>query len=399
MLTQIAAVSLMNLRNVPARAGMSSVVVAGVAGVVAVLISVLSMHQGFEDTIAKSARADRAIVLSQGAETESEGAISQEAMRAIGDAPGVKKGADGRPIISAETLVFAAVARKSDGINAYVTLRGVGPEAFQLRPEVKLVSGRMYRAGLHELIVGQAAQTQFAGLQIGSRIPLNQGDWTVVGVFESDGSAYASQMMGDATSLMSAYGRHQFHSVTALLESERAFPAFRDALATNAAAKLSPMTELAYFSGLAGPLQRFLRLVAWVIGSMLAVGALFGALNTMYFAVVARSVEISTLRAIGFDTAAVATSVLLEAMLLALAGALIGATAAYVLFNGNSMSTVSGVLGSSQIVYPMLIKPSLIMLAILLACALGIVGAIYPAVRACRLSMSSSAGTRMRVAT
>jgi putative ABC transport system permease protein len=395
MVKEIAAVSLMNFRNIPARLGMSSVVVVGVAGVVAVLTSVLAMHEGFANTIARSARPDRVIVLSDGAESESEGNLYRNQLQAIEDAPGIRKDAQGRAIVSAETLAFAAVAKKADGLNAFVTVRGVGPAALELRPEMRLVSGRMFRSGLRELIVGQAAQRQFAGLEIGNKVALNQGDWTVVGVFTSTGSAVESQLMGDVGALQSAYDRTFFHSITVLLESVGSLSTFRDALTVNPAMRVSLQTEPAYFAGLTQPLQRYLNLVAWVIGTMLATGALFGALNTMYFAVSSRAAEISTLRAIGFNTVAVAASVLLESMLLAVAGALIGTALAYALFHGATLSSIGGVMGASQIVYSIQITPGLIARAIAMACVLGLIGAIFPAIRACTISPSSSARTKL----
>src|SRR5215831_5432650 len=204
-LTQIVAVSALNLRNIPERAGTSLVIVIGIAGVVAVLISVLSMSLGFRKTIDNSASADRAIVLSQGADSEAGSNLSRANVLNIVDTPGIRKGANGKPIVSAEVLIAAPVARKGDRSDAFVTLRGVGPEAFALRNEFKLVAGRMFQPAVHEILVGQSALAQFAALEIGSRITLREGEWTVVGVFTSEGNSHESELIADADTVLSAY--------------------------------------------------------------------------------------------------------------------------------------------------------------------------------------------------
>jgi len=388
--TQITAVSLLNLRNIPKRVGTSLVIVIGIAGVVAVLISVLSMSIGFRKTIDNSARADRTIVLSQGADSEAASNLSRANALSIVDAPGVKKGSSGKPIASAETLIVAPVARKGDRSEAYVTLRGVGSEAFALRPEVKLVAGRMFQPAVHELLVGQSALAQFADLDIGSRITLREGEWTVVGIFTSEGNSHESELMADADTVLSAYALTSFNSLTVLLDSQASFGAFKDALTTNPALTVDAKTEPEYFATVSKPLNRILDLVATTIGGIMAIGALFGALNTMYSAVSSRSTEIAMLRAIGFGGGAVVVSVLIEALSLALLGAIAGVATAYFGFNGHAISTIGGTVGNSQLVYSLTVSPRLMALGMALACAIGFLGGLFPAIRAARLPVAAA---------
>jgi putative ABC transport system permease protein len=387
---QIAAVTLLNLRNLPQRSGSSLVIVIGITGVVAVLISVLALSTGFRRTIDNSARADRAIVLSRGAESEGGSGLPRAAVAILLDAPGIRRNADGRPVASAETLIVAPVARKSDGTDAYVTLRGTGPLASELRPEVRLVAGRMFQPAVRELIVGRAAQSRFAGVAIGDRITLRGGEWSVVGVFESGGNSHESGMLADAETVLSAYQARNFASVTVQLASPESFDRFKDALTTNPSLEVEVKREPDYVATVSRPLHRILDLVAYSIGGIMAVGALFGALNTLYSAVSARSREIATLRAIGFGSSAIVTSVFIEALLLTLLGAGIGAAIAYVLFNGHAISTIGGTLGGSQLVYQLIVTRELIFLGIALAVLLGFLGGLFPAIRAARLPIAAA---------
>ena len=218
------------LRSIPYRLGNSLVIVIGIGGVVAVLISVLAMSAGFQRTALGDARPDRAIVLSRGAESESTSSLSRENVAAVLAAPGIRKGADGRPIASAEVVLVAPVARKSTGADAYITLRGVGAQHFELRPELKLVSGRMFAPGLHELIVGRAALAQFAGLEVGSSIRLHDGEWTIVGVFAGGDSVRESEVLSDAQTVLSSYKLDTFNSVSALLAEAGSLATVQDAL-------------------------------------------------------------------------------------------------------------------------------------------------------------------------
>lgn len=392
-LQQIVAATAFCLRSVPHRSGSSLVIVIGIAGVVAVLISVLAMSTGFERTIRGDARADRAIVLIQGADSESSSSLTRANIATVQAAPGIKGDENGRPLVSAEALLVAPVARKHNDADAYITLRGVGDHYFSVRPELALVAGRMFAPGLREVIVGEAAQTQFAGLEIGGVLRLHDGDWAIVGVFSGGDNVRESEVVADAQTVLSAYKLNAFNSATAVLESPRSFAQFETALRRDPTLSVQVLAEPEYAAIVSRSIHRLLRAVAITIGGIMAIGALFGALNTMYSAVIARTTEIATLRAIGFGSAAVIASILIEALLLALAGACIGAAIAYAAFNGRAISTLGGARWDSQVVYSLTITPALLAIAIAIACVIGLLGGLFPALRAARASVAD--GLRM----
>jgi putative ABC transport system permease protein len=379
---QILAVTAANVRSIPLRPGNSLVIVVGIAGVVAVLIAVLAMFAGFRATIQGDGRADRAIVLTRGATTEYDSSLSREGVATVMNSPGIKHDTRNRPIVSAEVILVAPVARKRDDSDVNVTLRGVGEQYFGMRPELKLVSGRMFRPGNQELVVGASAQAQFAGLEIGNQVRLQDGDWSVVGTFAGAGGSRESEVVADAQTVMSAYKLDAFNSMTVMLASANMVTGLKEALTRDPTLLVDVRTEPEYLASASGGVNRMLRLVAYAIGSIMALGALFAALSSMHSAVAARTVEIATLRAIGFTPSAVAISVLIEALLLALLGAAIGVAIAYAGFNGTTISTLGGALWDSQLVYSLRITRSIAASAILLACALGLLGGIAPAIRA-----------------
>jgi len=388
LVRQILAVAAMNLRSVPQRLGNSLVIVIGVAGVVAVLISVLAMSLGFRATVKGDARTDRAIVLGRGATTEYDSSLSRENVAAVMNASGIRRDERDRPIVSAEVILVAPVARKKDLSDVNATLRGVGEQYFVMRPELKLVSGRMFRAGNQELLVGAAARGQFAGLEIGNQVRLQDGDWTVVGTFAGGNGSRESEVIADAQTVMSAYKLEAFNSVSVMLESDDSIANLKGALVQDSTLLVDVRTEPEYLATASSSVNRMLRIVAYAIGSIMALGALFGALNSMHSAVAVRTVEIATLRAIGFSSTAVAAAVLIEALVLALIGAAAGVVIAYAAFNGITVSTLGGALWDSQLVYSLSITPSLVMIAVLLACALGLLGGLFPAIRAARSNVA-----------
>jgi putative ABC transport system permease protein len=383
-LRQAAAVTVMNLRSIPARLSTSLVIVVGIAAVVAVFICVLAMARGFIETATRSGRIERAIVLGRGAESEAAGGFSRDNATTILNAPGIMKGADGNVIGSAEHIAFVLAPDARTGQDAFVTVRGVGPHAFALRPEMKLVEGRMFKAGLNELIIGRAAQRRLAGMKIGERIPLPQGDWTIVGVFESNGDSHESELLTDANTLLAAMRRGEyFSSATVWLENESSYDTFKDSVTTNPTLMVDVKREPAYFADVSKPIGRLLTIIAYVIGGFMALGAVFGALNTMYSAISARSVEIATLRAIGFGHGPVVVSVFVEALLLALTGAALGAGIAWFFFNGNSVSTVTGN-SPSQLTFSLAVTPGLVAVGAGSAIVIGLIGGLFPALRAAR---------------
>lgn len=389
-LTQILVATALSLRSIPQRLGNSLVIVVGIAGVVAVLLFVLTMYVSFRHTINADGRAERAIVLSRTALEESDSGLSLENIAAVTDAAGIKHDAQNRPMVSAEVVLEAPVARKRDNSDVNVTLRGVGPVYFALRPELKLVSGRMLHPGTQELLAGEAAHHQFAGLDIGDQLRLQGGDWTIVGTFAGGNGSRESELVADAKTVMSAYKLDSTNAVSVWLASPDSLPTLAAALAAQATLSVAVRSEPEYLAAASDSTNRMLRLVAYAIGAIMAVGAFFSALNSMHSAVASRTVEIATLRAIGFSATAVAISILIESLLLALVGAALGVAIAFVAFNGAVISTLGGALFDSQLVYALTITPSLVVISVLLACALGLLGGAFPAIRAARASVADT---------
>ena len=387
-LSQITSISAMNLRSVPQRLGTSFVIVIGIAGVVAVMLSVLAMSIGIMKTIANTGRDDRAIVVRSGSQDELGSALSREQGVTIMDAPGVRRDATGKPIASAETLTVVDLPTAAGDSWANVTVRGVGPKLFELRPEMKIVQGRMFRPAVNELIVGTKAVSQFPSLAIGKHIKFTGGQWEIVGVFESAGDRHESEIFGDSETVMSAVRRNGYQPVTVLLQSRDSFDAFKTSLTTNPTLSVDVKRESEFFAEASKPISRVLSIVAYVVGGIMAVGALFGALNTMYTAVSARGKEIATLRALGFGAAPVVVSVFVEAVTLALLGGALGAFAAWFFFDGNVVSTSGG--GVAQIVFALTLTPGLVAVGVIWACAIGLIGGLFPAVRAARLPVATA---------
>jgi putative ABC transport system permease protein len=251
----------------------------------------------------------------------------------------------------------------------------------QVRPELRLVAGRMFRPGLHELVIGQAAQQQFRGLDLGKVIRLHDGDWTIVGVFAAGDSVRESEAIADATTVMTAYQLSTYNSTTALMASDSSFAMFSQALKLDPSLKVSVMREPDYLAMVSGDIHRWLKSVAYLIGCIMGIGALFGALNTMYSAMAARQNEIATLRALGFSPPAIVSSIVLEAVLLSLAGAFVGIGMVYTAFNGQAINTLGGSLWDTQIVYTLSVSLPLVLVAIALAGSIGILGGLFPAIR------------------
>jgi putative ABC transport system permease protein len=389
MLTEIAAVSAMNIRSVPQRIGTSSVVVIGIAGVVAVLISVLAMSTGLVKTLQTTGPDDRAIIVRTGASVELVSILTNEETLAIGDSAGIKKGSDGRPLASPETLMIVNL-QKSGGGKASAPFRGMTQAGFAVHPEIKIVEGRAFRPGVAEMIVGKAAQRLYQGLAVGSQLTLRGTVWTVAGVFESGGSSHDSELIADSRTLDSAYQRGgASQSVLVVIDPKAGFGGLKDSITTNPRLQVDVATEKDFATRESDQISRILSIVAYVVGGIMAVGAIFAALNTMYSIVSTRSREIATLRAIGFGPVPVVVSVFVEILLLALAGGLCGAAIAWLLFNGHSVNTLGGGVGG-QLIFDLVVTPGLIALGIAWACLIGIVGGLFPAIRAARLPVATA---------
>ena len=389
-ISQTLAVTAMNLRNIPRRLGNSLVIVIGMAGAVGVFIPILAMAISFRATIEGDGSDTRAIVLTHRATAETESSISRVEVAAIMDYPQVRRDSRDRPMVSAEIVLVAPVSRKRDHTDVHVTLRGVSGQYFAMRPELELRSGRMFESGKQELIVGVGAVSQFDGLEIGESVRLQDGDWTVVGTFAGGNGARESEVVADALTVMSAYKFDAFHSLTVALRSPHELAAFNDTVGLNSKSILVARSEPEYLETASEPINRILRLVGYSIGSIMALGALFSALNSMYTSVTARSIEMATLRALGFSSLPVAGGVLIEALILALIGAALGAAFAYALFNGATISTLGGAVWDSQPVYSLSITPALAISVVLIACAIGLAGGLLPAIRAARANIAEA---------
>lgn len=379
------AITLMNFRSIGSRIGTSMVIVVGIACVVAVLIGMLSMSKGFEKTLKGTGTDSRALLLSAGVLAELSSGIGPDALPLLRALPGIRRDAEGRPLVSAEIMVITEL-RRGEGqqqANVNVALRGVEPAGLTMREEVKLVEGRMFQSGLREVIAGRQATQQFEGVGVGRTLHFRGSTWTVVGVFDSGGDAHESELWTDADTARSAFGRTGASSVLVQLESAEGLPAFKDAVTADPRFRLDVQSERAYFTAQTQNFTRQLGIVTTVVAVIMAFGALFGALNTMYSAVATRRVEIATLRAIGFSAGPVVVSVLTEAVTLAVAGGLIGAGVSYLLFNGMTVST----LGQSftQVAFSFAVTPDLLVRGLVWSVVIGLFGGLFPALRAARL--------------
>ncbi len=386
MWKQITAVTAMNLRSLPQRLAASLVVVIGVAGVVGVLMAVLGMATGLSRTFADTGDPSRAIVIHRAANSEGLSNIDLGWLGPIEDAPGVLRGPHGELAASPEYIVGLNLPKRSGG-EASVTVRGTSAAGFLVHPEWRIVAGRMFRPGLREVVVGSAAAGEFSGLDIGRHVQLGGNDWTVVGRFTSGGDSHDSEILADVRTLMSAFNWGAYSSVTVRLDSPASFEQFRRALNANSSLEIDVEREQDYYQGQAKQISSLLYVVSTVVGVIMAIGAVFTALNTLYSAVAARTGEIATLRAIGFGPAGIVVSVLAEALLLSVLGALLGAAVAWLLFNGSALSTGGGEF-DSQVMFKLLVGPSLVAVGIAWACSIGILGGLLPAVRAARLPVA-----------
>ena len=382
---QTLAITWTGLSTLPQRLGATSVIVVGIAGVVGVLIALLAMAAGFEATLKQAGSTDTAIVLRAGADAELSSGLDRNTTTLVAQAPGVLRDAQDRPIASAEVVVIANVPQRSTGTDANVEVRGVSPEVWSLRPNAKIIEGRRFKPGLREMIVGRGALAQFAGLEVGSAIRLNNQDWKVVGVFAT-GDAHESELWGDAESVAAAYRRGGFQSVTVRLTGPEAFDAFKAALIGDPRLKVDVQTTRDYYNKQSAQLTNMIRALGTGVAIIMAIGAVFGALNTMYAAIAARSREIATLRALGFSGVPVIVSVLLEAMLLALLGGALGAAIAYALFNGYTVSTLGG--NFSQVVFQFQVSPALLLQGLQWSLTIGFLGGFFPALRAANIPVT-----------
>ena len=388
-LSQVATVTWLGLRTVGQRLGSSLATVFGVMGVVGVLIVVLSIGEGFRKALVSAGSDDTALVLRSGSDNEMTSGLLRDDTRIIAEAPGVLR-ASGGPVASAELYVVVDVPKRSTGTDANVPLRGVQPAAFQVRDEVKMVEGRKFEPGRNEIIVGKAAAAEFAGLEVGSKKRWGGVEWTVVGIFEANGGLSESEIWCDVGVLQPAYRRGStFQAVYAKLESAAAFNRFKDTLTTDPRLDVKVIRESEYYEAQSRILHSIIRGLGFFIGLVMAVGATFGALNTMYSAVATRTREVATLRALGFGSVPVVISILAEALFLALVGGALGAAVAYLGFNGFQAATMNWST-FSQVAFQFAVTPPLIVLGTVFALVIGLIGGLFPAIRAARMPVATA---------
>ena len=384
MLSQIIAVTSVNLRSITQRLGSSAVAIIGIAGVVIVFLGVLSIGEGFQSAMAGVGDPQNVIVMRAGSDTEMTSGLSGDQARLIMDAPGIARNERG-PIASPELFVIVGHPTKKDPSDANVPLRGVSSAALAVRPEVKIVEGRMFTEGTNEIVVGRAASRQFANLTVGSETKWGQNRWKVVGIFEDGGSAAESEIWSDAKVLQPAYQRgNSYQSVYVRLPSVEGFQAFKDALTANPQLSVTAIREPEYFAAQSEVLHKIISTIGYLIAGLMGIGAVFGAVNTMYTAVASRTREIATLRALGFSSFPVVFSVLSEAVFLSVVGGLIGGIVAWLAFDGYQTSTMN-FQSFSQVAFAFAVTPRLLGLALAYSVVMGLVGGMLPAVRAARL--------------
>jgi putative ABC transport system permease protein len=387
VLRQIVAVTLLNLRTVPQRIGSSAVAIVGIAGVVVVLVAVLSIAEGFRTVMREAGSPGRALIMRSGADSEMTSGLGGPETDIIKQAPGIRR--DGSTALaSAELFVIVDLPKRSTGTPANVPLRGIEPTAFAVRDEASIVEGRMFGFGTNEVIVGRAASRQFSGLDVGSEIRSGQVSWRVVGMFEADGSVAETEIWCDARTLQGAYRRgNSYQSVLLRLESEGAFDGARDWMTSNPQLNVDVRRENDYYASQSTALTTTIQTIGFAIAGLMAIGAIFGAILTMYTAVAARAREIATLRALGFNAGAVLVSVIAESLTLGAIGGLIGGLAAYAAFHGYQTSTIN-FQTFSQVAFAFRVTPGLLALGLVWSLAMGLVGGLLPAVRAARLPIS-----------
>jgi putative ABC transport system permease protein len=386
--TQIHEVTMMNLRSIPQRLGASLVIVVGIAGVVGVLVALLSMSQGLNKTLGSTGRVDRVVITRGGSNGELSSFLDRSNATLIKQDPAIAKATGNLPLASGELIVITEVPRFGQKTGANVTMRGVEPNGFELRPELKIIEGRKFKPGLREIIVGQAASKQFDGLRSGATLRFRGQTWTIVGIFSTGGDVHESELWTDTETAQSAFGRSGVSSIIASLSNVDSFEAMKNRLTSDPQLNVEMKTEYDFFSGQSSTLTLLINVLALIVAIIMGIGAVAGALTTMYSAVSARTQEIGTLRAIGFGAMPVVASVMAEALILALAGGIVGALIAYIAFNGYSVSTLGS--GFTQVAFQFSVTPVLVLIGLVIAVFIGFIGGLLPAIRAARMPVTAA---------
>ena len=375
MLRQIWIVSVLNFKSLTSRFWQSMVIVVGLAATVGVMLSMLSVAAGMRQAYLNAGDPNRAIVVSKGIEQEGQSAITRAMAPMIAAAPGIAKDPAGKPLADRNLNMGVPVLRK-DGSKGFTTMRGLTEVGQGVRPELKIVQGRMFQSGKREMIVGVGAQMMFQRMQIGDKVILPDGEWPIVGVFAT-GDLLEGQLVGDTETLITSLHKTNYNTVLVRLTSPDALNRLKSALTTNPTLSVDVIRHSDWYARIASQSTFALALLGYTVGTVMAIGALFGCLNTMYSAVSTRGREIATLRALGYGAFPVAMSVILEAVLLSVTGALIGAGIAWALYDGKQ-----DLFGNS--VFHLSVSPAQIQLGVIWAAVVALLGGLFPSIRAAR---------------
>lgn len=385
--SQLASISRFGLMTLHERKGSIAASIFGTAGVVAVLVGVLSIAQGFRYAMTNTADPCVAVVLRSGADSEMMSILFKDETRIIADAPGVAR-SDMGPLSSPELFVVLNLPKRSTGTDANVPIRGVLPAAYKVRKDMQLVSGRWCEPGRNEIVVGRAAVAEFSGLELGGKLKVGQEWWSIVGVFSSSGGIDESEIWTDAGMLQSAYRRGMSYQIVYVrLTSPEAFSAFKETLSKDIRLNLKIVTQTEFYAGQSSMLYKLITGLGTLIAMLMGAGAVFGALNTMYTAVATRAREMATLRALGFGKGAVILSVMVESMAISLLGGFTGGTLAYYAFDGYQAATMNWQ-SFSQVAFAFRVTPGLLVQGVVCASLIGLVGGLFPAIRAARMPIA-----------
>jgi len=375
MLRQIWIVSVLNFKSLKSRFWQSMVIVVGLAATVGVMLSMLSVSTGMRQAYYASGDPNRAIVVTKGVEQEAQSAITRDKAPLIAVAPGIAKDTDGKPLAD-RTLMTSVPLLRKDGSKGFTTMRGLSEKGPGVRPELKIVAGRMFQPGKREMIAGVGAQAMFRHMQIGDKVILPDGEWPIIGIYKT-GNQLEGQLLGDTETLLTALHKVNYNTVLVRLASPDSLATLKRALTTNPALSVDVVRHSDWYTRVANQTTFGLALLGYVVGTVMAIGALFGCLNTMYSAVSTRGREIATLRALGYGAFPVAVSVILEAMLLSMVGALIGAVIAWALYDGKL-----DLFGN--VIFHLSVSPAQIELGVIWAVAVALLGGLFPSIRAAR---------------
>jgi putative ABC transport system permease protein len=382
LISQIAAVVKMTVAGLPSRFWGSFTTIVSIALVVATLLAFLAMATGFAKTVAGTGQDDIAVVLGSGSATELNSGLSSEAVRLLQEAPGIRRGADGKPIVSPEVYVVVDAMRKVGGSPSNISLRGVTSGAMSMRQGFTVTQGRMFEPGTNELIVGAGVLREFTGFELNREMTFGASKFKVVGVFEVPGTVFDSELWADLPVVQTLFNRgNSVQSMRARLERPNDLTGIETLVKNDPRLRVDVVTERDYFATEAQALVTLI-VFGWALAITLALGALAGALNTMYAAVEARTKELATLRAIGFGGVPAFFGAMTESIVLAAGGGLLGGVAAFLLFNGISASTLGG--NFTQVVFKFSLGPEQFLYGFVLALILGLVGGFFPALRAAR---------------